>query len=105
MPRIEASRMTITWPSGVVLQNTEVEDHAGGDQHPEDGQELALREQVGLAGFPNGVGNLGHALMHRQGLGLLVLHNAEQGADGADDDAQHHQGVAADAAQAVELHL
>ena len=59
------------------------------DQHPEDGEELALGEQVGLAGFPDHVGDLGHALVHRQGLGLHVLHQAEHGADGADDDAEY----------------
>ena len=43
--------------------------------------------------------------MHRQRLGLLVLDQAEDRADGADHDAQIHQRHAADAAQAVELHL
>ena len=89
----------------VVLKKSEVEDHAGRDQHPEDGQQLALGEEVGFAGFVDAVRNLGHALMHRQRLGLQVLPDAEQGADGADDDAEHHQRVARHAAQAGELHL
>ena len=43
--------------------------------------------------------------MHRQGFGLLVLHQAENRADGANDDAQIHQRGAADAAQPVKFHL
>jgi hypothetical protein len=42
----------------MVCCSPKVIDHAAGDQHPEDGEELALREQVGLAGFPDGVGDL-----------------------------------------------
>ena len=42
----------------VALQHLEVVDHAGGDQHPEDGEELALLEQVGLAGLPDDVGDV-----------------------------------------------
>ena len=42
--------------------------------------------------------------MHRQGLRLLVLHQAEDGPDEADQNPQIHQRDAADAAQAVEMH-
>ena len=63
-----------------------------------------MREQVGFAGFPNHVGHLGHAVMHGQGLGLLVLDQTEQGANAAKGDADQHQGGAADAAQPGEFH-
>ena len=59
----------------------EIINHAAGDQHPEDGEEFALGEQIGFAGFPDDVRNLGHALMHRQRLGLKVLQQAEDRAD------------------------
>ena len=42
--------------------------------------------------------------MHGQRLGLLVLHQAEQGADAAEQDADVHQGGTADAAQPGEFH-
>ena len=41
--------------------------------------------------------------MHRQGLGLHVLHQAEDGAEEANADAHIHQRGAADAAQPVKL--
>ena len=104
MPRMEARRMMTTLPERFVLQPHEIIHHAGGDQQPEDGEELALGEQVGLAGLPDGVGDLGHALVHRQGLGLLVLDQAEHRPDQADHKPQIHQRDAADAAQAAEIH-
>src|ERR1019366_537769 len=82
-------------------QANEIIDHAASDQQPEDGEEFALGEEVGLAGLPDGVGNLGHAVVHGQGLGLLVLHEAEDRPDQADHDPHIHQADAADAAQAV----
>src|ERR1035437_8011470 len=41
--------------------------------------------------------------MHGQGLGLLVLNQAESGADQADQNPQIHQVDAADPAQAVKM--
>ena len=41
--------------------------------------------------------------MHGQRLGLLVLHQAEQGADETQADADQHQGGTADAAQPGEF--
>jgi len=58
-----------------------------------------------LARFPNRVRDAAHGLMHRQTLRLPVLHQPEDRAAGAHDDAQIHQRQAAQAAQAVELHL
>ena len=64
---------------------------------------LPCGEEVGFAGFPNRFRNVGHGLMDRQGLGLEVLHQAEDRADDANHDAQIHQRGAADAAQPVKL--
>lgn len=89
---------------GVVLEKFEVHDHAPSDQHPEDGQQLSLRKQIRFARFIDGVRYLGHAFVDRQRFRLQVLHDAEQCADGADDNAEHHERVPADAAQSVELH-
>ena len=69
--------MTTTLPRLFAFQDLEIEKHAGGDQQPEDGEEFALLEQIGFAGLPDGVGDVGHGLMHRQRLGLPVLHQAE----------------------------
>ncbi len=88
---------------GISLERFEVVNHAARNQRPEDGKELALREQIGLAGFPNHVGHPGHAVMDGQGFGLFVLHQAEQGADAAEQDAEIHQHFAADAAQSGEF--
>ena len=76
-----------------------------GDQYPEDDQELALLEQVSLAGLPDDVGDAAHGLVHRQGLGLLVLDPAEDGANGAHHDAEIHQPQAAHASQTIKFDL
>ncbi len=86
-------------------KHLEVVDHARGDQQPEDREKFALGEQVGFARLPDGVRNLAHALVDRQGLGLFVLDQAEYRADETDQDAEIHQRGTADAAQPVEFHL
>src|ERR1039458_5409531 len=85
-------------------QTNEIINHASGDQQPKDGEELALGEKVGLAGLPNGVGDLCHAVVDGQGLSLLVLNQAENRADQADHEPQIHQVHAADPAQPVKMH-
>jgi len=91
--------------SRIVREDAEVIDHAGPDQHPEDGEKLALGEQVGLAGFPDHVGDAGHGGVHLQGLGLGVLHQAEDGADGAHQNAEVHQVDAAHPAETVKMNV
>ncbi|MPN07240.1 hypothetical protein SDC9_154506 [bioreactor metagenome] len=71
-------------------QKTEVHHHARPNEQPEDGQEFALGEEIGFAGLIDAMGDLCHALMNRQGLGLEVLDNTEQGTNGANNDAYHH---------------
>ena len=90
---------------GIAAEEAEVVHHAGADQHPEDREELALREQVGLAGLPDHVGNAGHRGVHLQRLRLRVLHDAEDRADRADQDAQVHQRHATQPAQAVKVNV
>jgi hypothetical protein len=89
----------------VVREHAEVIDHAPANEDPKDGEELALREQVGFAGFPNRVRDGGHRRVHGEGLGLLILDETKDGADEAEHDAEVHQGESAHATEAVEPNL
>ena len=66
-------------------------------KHLQDEEELALREEIGLAGFPDQFRNIPHRLMHGQIAQLLVSEQAEQQAQRADAQARHQQGAAVDA--------
>jgi hypothetical protein len=83
---------------GVVREHAEVVGHADRDEHPEHGEELALLPEVGLAGFPDDLGDVGHGLVDGQALGLEVLHPAVGDAEGADDEAEHQHVHAAEGA-------
>ncbi len=65
----------------VALQADEVINDADGDQDPEAGEKFPLLEQIGLAGFPDRVGDVQHGLVGGQVLRLGVLHPAEDHAD------------------------
>ena len=56
--------------------------------------ELALRDQVRLAGLVDQLGDLEHRLVHGQVLQLPVDHQAEEQAEHADDEAAHEQRAA-----------
>ncbi len=90
---------------GITLKNFEIVYHAGRDQDPKDREKFALREEVGFAGLPDDMGDVGHAFMHGEGLGLFVLHQAERRPNGADENSEVHQSRAANATQAGEVHL
>jgi hypothetical protein len=81
-----------------VREHAEVVGHADRDEHPEHGEELALLPEVGLAGFPDDLGDVGHGLVDGQALGLEVLHPAVGDAEGADDEAEHQHVHAAEGA-------
>ena len=49
-----------------VQQEAEVDDHDRADEELEDQDELALRDQVGLAGLVDQLGDLEHRAVHRQ---------------------------------------
>ena len=88
-----------------MLKEFEIKQNAARDQHPEDGEEFSLLQQIRLARFPNHARDVAHGLVHRQIFCPLVLPQPKNRADRAHDDAQIHQRHAAHAAQPVELHL
>ena len=61
----------------IFQQHAEVEQDDRRDEDPEQQQELALRDQVGLAGFPNQLGNLSHGAVHRQVLQAAINDHSE----------------------------
>jgi hypothetical protein len=76
-----------------VLEEAEVVDDARADEDLEHREQLALLEQVGLAGLVDGVRDIEHGLVGRHGLDLVEHHQAEQHAEDAHPDA-HEQQVA-----------
>ena len=93
---MEQNRMINDCADRVALQTDEVIDHADGDQDPETGEEFALLEEIGLAGFPDRVGDVQHGLMCGQILRLHVLQPAEYHTDCADDQADVQDGQPAE---------
>ncbi len=78
----------MTAPIVLPCRPHEIIDDTDGDQDPEAGEEFALLEQIGLAGFPDRVGDIQHGLMGRQILRLDVLQPAENHPDCADDETE-----------------
>ena len=74
----------------------------GGNEHPEQQQEFPLRNQVGLAGFPNQLGDLCHGAVNRQVLQAAIDDHSKQQSKDAKEDADHQQLVAI---HAQKLHL
>ena len=72
----------------------EVGDHHGADEQLEDQQELALLNQVGLAGLVDDRRDVGHRLVDRQVLHRRVGPEAEQQPQHADDQAREQDLVA-----------
>ena len=73
------------------------DDH--GDECFQDQDELALRDQVGFAGFIDQLGNFTHRAMNRQVLELHVDHQAKEQAKRAEDQSNGKQLGAVDAIQ------
>ena len=90
---------------GVVPEVAKIIDHTRANQDPQDGEELALGEQVRLARFPDHVGDAGHRGVDLKRLGLRVLQDAEDRANRTDCDAEVHQRQTADATQAVKMNV
>jgi hypothetical protein len=78
-----------------ILEEAVVDDDHGADEDAELHDELALLEQVRLAGLPDDLGNVGHRLMHGQILDLIERHHAEHDAERGDDQTVREQGRAA----------
>ena len=81
-------------------QPSEVRQDDDRDERPQDHQELALRDQVGLAGFVDQVGDVAHGLVDRHVLELQADRQAEDQAEGAEDEADGQQLVAVHAEKA-----
>jgi hypothetical protein len=78
----------------------EVVGDDGSDEEPENHQELALLNQVRLAGLVDQFGDLEHRPVDRHVLQLPVDQQAEQHAERRDQDADKQQRVAVDAHEA-----
>jgi hypothetical protein len=81
-----------------VRQHAEIIAHADRDQDPQHRQKFPLLEEVRLARFPDDLGNCRHRSVHRQFFRLQVLHPAVDHPDGADCQADHEDGRAAQGA-------
>ena len=85
-------------------QHAEIEHDDGGDEDPEQEQEFALRDQVGLAGFVDQLGHFAHGAVNRQILQAHVDRHAESQAENAEENAPEQQLVAVDLG-AEKIHL
>ena len=81
---------------GEVLQHAEVEDHDHADEQLEEQDELALRDQVGLARFVDQLGDLVHRSMHRQVAQLHEDDHAEDQSEQRHEQADDQQRAAVD---------
>ena len=95
---MEQKRINDDRTDRVALQPDKIIDDTDGDQDPEAGKEFPLLEQIGLAGFPDRVGDVQHGLMCGQILRLHVLPPAEYHPDCADDQTEIQDGQAAERA-------
>jgi hypothetical protein len=80
-----------------VLQDAEVEHHDHADEHFEQQDELALRDQVRLARLVNELGYLEHRPVHRHVAQPGEDDHAERQAEDADDEPRQQERPAVDA--------
>ncbi len=81
------------------MQQPEVEHDDDGNEDLQHHEELALRGQVGLAGFVNQLGDFAHAGVDRHVAQTDENHEPENQAQRADQQATEQQIVTVDAAQ------
>ena len=74
-------------------QPAEVQRDNDRDENPEQKNELALRDQIGLAGLIDQFGNFAHRAMNRQVLQLHIDRQAEQQAADAEEQSDHQKGM------------
>ncbi len=82
---------------GTGAEHAEVQHDDNGDEDPQEEKELALRDEVGLAGFIDQLRDFPHGAVHRQVLQPRENRHAEQQAEDANHDAKEEQFVAVDA--------
>ena len=73
------------------VEHTEIQHDDDGDEDLENGEELALRDQIGLAGLVNQLRDLAHRPVHRQVLQLVEDDQTEQHAQRRHAEADHEQ--------------
>ena len=83
-----------------LAEHAEVDPDDDGDEHPEHDQELALLQQVGLAGLPDQLGDLPHRPVDRQVAQPEEDDEAEDEAQCADDEPERKKVAAAGAVEA-----
>jgi hypothetical protein len=74
-------------------ERAEVHEHDGPDEDPEEDQELALLEEIGLAGLVDQLRDLGHGLMDRETPDSGVGGDPEHHAQDADDEPEQEKVV------------
>ena len=93
-------RMTTHLRAAVKLaEGPEVDADDDGDEDPEQDQELALLQQVGLAGLPDELGDLPHRAVDRQIAQSEEDDETEDQAERADDESVGKQVAAGDAVE------
>src|SRR5215471_3239292 len=80
--------------AGYRREPAEVEDDDDGNENPEQHQELALRQQIGLAGFVDELGNVAHRFVYGKIFETRVDDEPEEQAEDADKNAPEEELVA-----------
>jgi hypothetical protein len=81
---------------GGLREEAEVDGGNRPDEDPEQHQELALREQIGLTGLVDELRHLAHRLVHRESLELAVDHQAEEQPERADHEPREQERMTRD---------
>ncbi len=69
-------------------EHAEIKNDDDGDENPKEEKKFALRNEIGLAGFVDKLGNLSHGAMHGHVLEAGENGHAEQQAENADADSK-----------------
>ena len=98
MPSRLKPRMMATRDGFQMQQDAEVEDDDDGDEGPQQQEEFALGDEVGLAGLVDEFGDFAHGAVDGQVLQPPVDDQAEAEAEQAEQNADQEQLVAVDGA-------
>ena len=85
-------------------QNAEVERDNDRDENPEQHNELALRDQIGLAGLIDQFGHFPHSAMNGQVLQLHIDHQAEEQAGDAEEQSDRQKLMSVQAEEIRKTH-
>ena len=84
-------RVTATGLPGTGASQPKYRDDDAGDEDPENDQELALRQQVGLAGLVDQLGDLAHGRVDGEIAKPGIHHEAEDEAERGDAHTEHQE--------------